>query len=269
MLAPVLVAIVVGGAVIGFAQTRGALRWSAVAPRWSHLLPRGLVSKLKGAALRAAVWRLGKTSLRWSLAYLLLGGGAISIQLRHVLRELRSVSGASVGSTTVLLSEGLRVVAWRVSIGLVLVAALDYWVVRRGFWRRLRMTKQEVQREQRDEQGDPSHRSERQRFHRELLQKIDSGNVQAAHFVVVNPTHLAVALRYDKLSMASPEVVAKGEDARAAEIVSEARLAGIPIFRNVPLARALYRIDSDDEIPDALYDALAEIVRLLEPFEKR
>ena len=106
-------------------------------------------------------------------------------------------------------------------------------------WRGLRMTREEVKRESKESEGDPSHRAERQRLHRELMEQRMVAEVRKADFVVVNPDHIAVALRYDRDGDAAPVVVASGERLLAERIKQVAREAGVPIFRDVTLARSL------------------------------
>jgi flagellar biosynthetic protein FlhB len=79
--------------------------------------------------------------------------------------------------------------------------------------------------------------------------------------VVVNPTHLAVALRYERAEMNAPTVVAKGAELMAAKIRELAEESGVPIMRDVPLARALYEIEIDGEVPEELYEAVAVVLR--------
>jgi flagellar biosynthesis protein FlhB len=123
------------------------------------------------------------------------------------------------------------------------------------------MTHEEVKREYKDSEGDPSHRAERQRLHRELMEQRMVAEVRKADFVVVNPDHIAVALRYDRDGEAAPVVVARGERLLAERIKQVAREAGVPIFRDVTLARSLRDLPEGAEIPAALYEAVAEIVR--------
>ena len=101
------------------------------------------------------------------------------------------------------------------------------------------MTREEVKREYKESEGDPSHRAERQRLHRELMEQRMVAEVRKADFVVVNPDHIAVALRYDRDGEAAPVVVARGERLLAERIKQVAREAGVPIFRDVTLARSL------------------------------
>src|SRR6187551_79059 len=123
------------------------------------------------------------------------------------------------------------------------------------------MTREEVKREYKESEGDPSHRAERQRLHRELLEQRMVAEVRKADFVVVNPDHIAVALRYDRDGESAPVVVARGERLLAERIKQVAREAGVPIFRDVTLARSLRELPEGEEIPAALYEAVAEILR--------
>jgi type III secretion system FlhB-like substrate exporter len=125
------------------------------------------------------------------------------------------------------------------------------------------MTREEVKREHKEAEGDPKHRSERQRLHRELSEQRLVDDVRKADFVVVNPEHIAVAVRYDRDADAAPTVVAKGERLLAERIKEVAREAGVPIYRDVALARALNELPEGDEIPEALYEAVAELLRVL------
>ena len=94
-------------------------------------------------------------------------------------------------------------------------------------------------------------------------------DVRKADFVVVNPDHIAVAVRYDRDADAAPVVVARGERLLAERIKQVAREFGVPIYRDVGLARALHELPPGDEIPEALYEAVAEILRVLWEMDRR
>lgn len=125
------------------------------------------------------------------------------------------------------------------------------------------MSHDEVKREHKESEGDPHHKQERKRLHKELLEGRMVNEVKKANFVVVNPTHIAVAVKYDRERDAAPVVLAKGERLLAERIKQAAREAGVPIFRDVGLARALRDVEEGDEIPEALYEAVAEILRVV------
>jgi type III secretion protein U len=148
--------------------------------------------------------------------------------------------------------------ALRLALALAAFAALDLLLARVRHLRALRMTKDEVRREHKEDEGDPLHKAERRRRHRALAQAVP---VSRATVVVVNPTHLAVALHHDAAGGGAPVVVAKGQGPAARAIRSAARRAGVPIVRYVPLARALHSLaEVGDEIPEDLYDAAAAVL---------
>ena len=101
----------------------------------------------------------------------------------------------------------------------------------------------------------------RRRAHREVLLQAELSAVDKASVVIVNPTHLATALRYDEDAGDAPEVLAQGQGELARRIVERAQAAGVPVVRDVPVARALQELEVGDQIPEALYEAVAEILR--------
>jgi type III secretion protein U len=141
---------------------------------------------------------------------------------------------------------------------LLAFGALDLLLVRRRFRGLLMMTPDEVERERREEEGDPRHKAERRRQHRALA---SAGPVSRAAVVVVNPTRLAVALGHRPEADEAPVVLAKGTGDDAARIRALARRAGVPIVRDVALARALYQLaEVGEEIPAELYQAAAVVL---------
>jgi len=145
-------------------------------------------------------------------------------------------------------------------VGLV-VGAVDWLVTRRSWLSKLRMTKAEVKREHKETEGDPLVKAARERARMEMLTAATIQAVREATVVIVNPQHLATALRYVDGEDEAPKVLANGEGELAKRIQEAARAWGIPIVRDVPVARALRELQPGDEIPEALYEAVAEILR--------
>jgi flagellar biosynthesis protein FlhB len=149
------------------------------------------------------------------------------------------------------------------------IAVVDVAIVRRSWTQRLRMSPDEVKREHRESEGDPQMKAARERGRRELLASATVASVRNASVVVVNPTHLACALRYKEDEEGAPVVLASGEGDLAERIVRAAHDYGIPIVRDIPLAHALRELEIGDTIPEALYEAVAEILRAAWEEEKK
>jgi flagellar biosynthetic protein FlhB len=152
-------------------------------------------------------------------------------------------------------------IAFRVGILLLILAIIDYILQRYRHERDLRMSKQEVKEEMRRMEGDPRVKQRRRQVAlQRAMQKLKK-DVPQADVVVTNPTHYAVALKYEENSMRAPRLVAKGTDFMALRIRELAADAGIPIVERPPLARAIYRmVDVGEEIPEEFYAAVAEIL---------
>jgi flagellar biosynthetic protein FlhB len=126
--------------------------------------------------------------------------------------------------------------------------------------RDMRMSKQDIRDEQKDADGNPHVKARIRRIRLIRARKRMMANVPKATVVVTNPTHYAVALLYDRATNPAPRIVAKGADSVAARIREVAEANGVPIVANPPLARTLYRLDLDTEIPAEHYKAVAEII---------
>jgi flagellar biosynthetic protein FlhB len=144
---------------------------------------------------------------------------------------------------------------------LLILALFDYAYQRYRHERDLRMTKEEVKDEMRSMEGDPVVKRRRREAQMQLATQRMRQAVPQADVVVTNPTHVAVAIRYDPETMAAPKVTAKGADHLALRIRQIAAAAGVPILERPPLARMLYQdVDVGREIPERFYQAVAEIL---------
>jgi flagellar biosynthetic protein FlhB len=151
--------------------------------------------------------------------------------------------------------------ALRLGLTLLVLALLDYWYQRWNWWRRLKMTKQEVRDELKRMEGDPQMRQRRRQLQMRLALQRVGIDVPKADVVVTNPTEYAVALKYDEATMTAPRVMAKGKDLLAARIRQVAQQHRIPIVQRPPLARALYAaVEVGKEVPPAYYRAVAEVL---------
>jgi flagellar biosynthesis protein FlhB len=237
----------------GLLQTRGLLALGALRPDLGRLSPAAGLGRAFGGQ---AALQIGKGLLKATLVAALAW-----LTLRPLLGGMLSLAGAPAGKLAALMGTTAAQLAERVALVALALAGADYLLVRRRHLAKQRMTREEVKREYKESEGDPSHRAERQRLHRELMEQRMVAEVRKADFVVVNPDHIAVALRYDRDGEAAPVIVARGERLLAERIKQVAREAGVPIFRDVTLARSLRDLPEGAEIPAALYEAVAEILR--------
>lgn len=250
---PVLVAAAIVAGVAHAVQTGGFLATKKLAPKLERLDP---IAGLAG---------LFSTTRLFAVARALLGGAFVAwLAYRGIASHLVDLARLGERPTFVapLAAEIARGVARDAALLGLALGVIDLFVVRRGWMRRLRMSKDEVKREYKESEGDPQVKAQRERAHHEMLAAATVANVKTATVVVVNPTHLATALRYDEADGdAAPVVVASGEGDLAARIVAAARDYGVPVVRDVPLARALAELQVGDVIPEALYEAVAEVLR--------
>jgi len=149
-------------------------------------------------------------------------------------------------------------------------AAIIFWGIgdrflqKRRHMKRMRMTKQEVVRERKEQEGDPIIRSERKKIHMQMIDGVGLTGLGRANLVVVNPTHIAVALAYQEERDEAPWVVVSGCGEAALRIRTQASRRGIPVVEHVPLARSLINLEPGEEIPGDLYQAAAEVIRAVQ-----
>ncbi len=148
-------------------------------------------------------------------------------------------------------------------IGLVflVIGGADFFLQKFLHKKELKMTKHEVREEYKETEGNPLIKAQRRSLHREILSQSMAAAVRDADVVLANPTHVAVALKYERGNADAPIITAKGADLMAAQIRRIATESGVPIKRDIPLARALYEFDVEDEVPEELYEAVAVVLQ--------
>ena len=161
---------------------------------------------------------------------------------------------ALIGNTVIHL--GLKI-----SVLFLLIALFDYWYQKHKFKKDMKMTKQEVKDEYKQTEGDPHIKGKIRQKMREVSQRRMMNDVPEADVVITNPTHLAVAIKYDRENSEAPIVVAKGADYLAQKIKEVAKESEVEIVENKPLARMLYyNVEIGNEIPGELYQMVAEVL---------
>lgn len=192
-----------------------------------------------------------------AIAKLVLVGVIVVMALRHNVVTY----GLEPGNLGALAWSLVRRAMWWVLCVLLVLGAVDYFLARRRINQQMKMTSEEIKRDHRDSDGDPMIKGRRRQRMREMARRRMAQAVAKADVVVVNPTHYAVALRYDDKTDAAPVVVAKGVDEQADKIREIARQHGVPVLSRPPLARALHKhVKEGRAVPANLYRAVAEVL---------
>ncbi|MGO9009692.1 MAG: flagellar biosynthesis protein FlhB [Bryobacteraceae bacterium] len=186
---------------------------------------------------------------------------AVYVVARDKLEALLVLPLAGVEVGWQFLGATLMGLFWKAAAAFLVFGAADLLRQMRRYRRDLRMSKQDIKEELKDIEGNPQMKARIRRLQRERARRRMMKDVSTATAVVVNPTHFAVALRYQTATMSAPLVVAKGKNYLALRIRQKAIEHEVPIVENPPLAQALYHsVDVGQEIPPELYRAVAEIL---------
>ena len=186
------------------------------------------------------------------------------------LQDILTIVHTSVRGVFPLIKDLILGLLQRVGIMMLALAAFDYMYQRYTFNKSLKMTKEEVKEELKQMEGDPQIKSLRRQKQRQMAMSRMMAAVPAADVIVTNPTHIAVALKYEESSQGAPIVLAKGADYVADKIREIAGREKIPTIENQPLARALYQKgELGKEIPIELYQAVAEVLAMVYRMEEK
>lgn len=232
--------------------TNFGVHLSGLAPDFSRLNPMGRIRQIGKQnvphAIQAllllvlllwVIWVVGRDQLPM----------LVMLPLSPVRTGISQIAGAASG------------VLWKSTMILLLFGVVEALRQRMIYSDELKMSKQEIREEHKESEGDPQIKARIRRLRRDLLRRRMMQEVPTATAVIVNPTHYAVAIRYDATTMAAPKLVAKGRNYLAARIREVARQNGITIVENPPLARALYgSVDVGRDIPPDFYRAVAEVL---------
>ncbi|HEY9121147.1 MAG TPA: flagellar biosynthesis protein FlhB [Marinobacter sp.] len=252
-LAPLLILLLIA-AIAGSIGIGGLLvSGKAIAPKLNRMDPlKGLKRMFSMRSLIELVKAILKVGLVMAVAILILN-------LRT--DDLLSISEESARSAMEHVVWTLGWSFFLLACATIVIAAIDVPFQIYDHQKKLRMTKQEVKDEYKDTEGKPEVKGKIRQLQREMAKRRMMQDVPGADVVITNPTHYAVALKYDQKKMAAPIVVAKGSDETAFKIMEIAREHKVDILRTPPLTRAVYHnTEVGGEIPDGLYMAIAQVL---------
>lgn len=250
---PLLLAAMLFGIISHGTQTRFNVSFSVVSPKFSKLNPFTGIKKLFSLKkVVELIKNLIKTTLLLALLYNLLKEDIVPIS--------RTIDMNPLNSAAYMLEMAFNLVT-KVCMAFSVVAFFDYLYQRWEYERDLKMTKQEVKDEFKQTEGNPEIKGRIRSIQRQMAMSRMMQKVPQADVIVRNPTHFAVALKYDPDKYGAPIVLAKGQDQLALRIIKTGEENGVFIVENRPLARALYAASElDREIPAEFYGAVAEIL---------
>jgi type III secretion protein U len=251
---PVLGAALVAAVLAGFAQVRGVFSVEPLQFKPERLNPaEGLKNLFSTRQLFELLKLVAKTTaLAFALFIVVKGGFSATVRSVYAQPDAAGLIG-------------WKLVMWLFSVAAIVYAAMsviDFGLQIFEYLKNQRMTKEEVKRERRDSDGDPHVRARRRQLFRELSSGQGSAPLAKASVVLTNPTHVAVALWYERGKTELPVVIAKALDAQALDLRRTARSLHVPIVEDRPLARRLYaEVGLNEAIEEAHFEAVAEVLR--------
>lgn len=251
MLLPIMGLIVLAGLAVGFAMSGFNFSTVALAPKWDRINPFAGIARL--FTLRT-IWEL----LKGLLKIVVVGAMAASAVWGQI-DQYANLAAMPLGAALSQAGSLLYQVLFRAALGYLAVGIVDMIFQFRQHQQSLKMTTEELRDETKQTEGDPQLRGRRRAAQRQMARG-GLRKVQDATVIVTNPTHIAVALEWKPDVMASPTVVAKGEDEVALEIRRLAYRHEIPLVENRPLAHQLYGVPIGQGVPAHLYQAVAEVL---------
>lgn len=239
--------------VTGVVQTGGVFTTGTLMPKFDKLNPATGLQNIffSGKTYIELAKNLAKLIVAGVLGYRILSSG-----MGAILQTAKLPLSGSIALTQDLTAQLLK----QVGGFMFAIGAFDLWYQRKTWWEGLMMSKQEQKDEHKQSEGDPHTKHQRKKMAKEIANQKGTKDVAKAKVVVTNPHEIAVALEYEEGGEAAPQVMCKGERLVAQQIIEAAREAGVPIMQNIALAHSLSQLECGDEIPEDLYEAVAEVL---------
>ena len=258
---PIAISVAVAGVVAALSQFGFLFTLQAIEPKFSKLDP------IKGMKNLISIKKLIEGIKVTFKSFTTLGIGFVFFF--YFILELPTVALFGLGDQLSWLRDKAIILAFVMLFIIFIFAIIDIIIVRKQYFDGLKMSKQEIKDEMKNMDGDPLVKGKIRQIQMEASRKRMMAEVPKADVVITNPTHYAVALKYEE-SKRAPFVVAKGMDNIAQQIKKIARENGVHIYQNPPLARALYKdVEIDKQIPEELFAAVAEVLAFVYKMNKK
>jgi flagellar biosynthetic protein FlhB len=251
---PLLAAVVIVGILANMFQTGPVFSFFPIKPDFTRLNP---VAGFKRLFSKKMIFESIKTFIKLAVFAIVIYACIVA-----VMPAMYALMGTSPDSYAALLLEQVRTLIYQLLLVVLLIAVIDLAYTKWDFSDRMRMSRREVKEEVKRREGDPQIRGRRRELQKEALKRAASvQKVPDADVLITNPTHLAVALKYQREKMGAPQVIAKGAGEVALKMREIARLNGVAVVENKPLARELFkRVEMDRAVPEDLFPVVAKIL---------
>ncbi|MGE5314768.1 MAG: flagellar biosynthesis protein FlhB [Acidobacteriota bacterium] len=254
ILGPVLGVFMALGIAANLAQVGFMFTFEPLQPRFSKLNPLTGITKVM-------VSKRSMVELAKGVAKIAIVGFVAYVAIEKLIDESVVLMDSEPAAIMGFIARSSFVVGLKICAAFLVVALFDYAFQRYDFLQQQRMTKEEVKEEYKQSDGDPQIKGRIRSLQRQMARRRMMAEVPKADVIITNPTHYAVALKYDPSKMGAPTVVAKGMNLVAQKIKEIASEHDIPIMEDKPLARALYKtVEVGEQIPESLFKAVAEIL---------
>lgn len=253
ILYPLMLTVVIASLFSNILQTGFIFSAEAIVPKLSKIDPiKGLKNLLGTRSIVEFIKNIFKVTIVSLVAYL---------SVKSNLHQVIPLMNQDLWQIFSFIGRNSFIIIANVCLLLIIVAVLDFAYQRWEHEKSIKMSKQEVKEENKQSEGDPLIKGRIRRLQRDAARKRMMASVPKADVVITNPTHIAIAIRYDSDKMMAPVVLAKGMDFIAEKIKEVARAHNVPVVENKLVAQVLYKlVDIDGMIPENLYRAVAEIL---------
>ncbi len=253
LLTPLMIIMVIVGVGANIVQTGPVASFDPLVPKWSKISPvKGFQKIFSATTLVELVKSILKIALVSATVYMVM---------KSEVDHLPTLAAIDLASFLPYMGKVSLKIVMMTGFLMLLLGLVDFSFQRFDHEKKLRMSKEEVKREMKESEGDPMVRARIRSVQREAAKKRMMSDVPDADVVVTNPTHLAIAIKYDPAGMGAPKVLAKGAGHIAKKIREIAKANNVPVLEDKPLARALFKgVEVGQEVPFELYQAVAEIL---------
>lgn len=253
---PLMAALMVGAVAANFVQVKALFAPEVIKPKFEKLNP---VEGFKNIFFTSKTYiEMAKNLVKFVIVFWVLYSA-----IKGGLSDIVPTAGMRIEQTAKLAAHYTSSILLKVGAVFVVLGGADFLIQKKMFMKKMMMSKEDIKQEYKEQEGDPHVKHQRKHLFEQIMHESVAHNVPRATVIVANPTHLAIALKYDEKSMQAPQLTAKGQDSMALRIIDIAKKNQVPVVRNIGLAHSLFDLEIGHDIPEDLYEAVAEVLNFV------